>query len=59
MAECEYCFTDRDDADEPCPTCDAARKADEAYYRARYHPNLRPLEPGEHTPGIRRLQDCD
>ncbi len=56
MAECE-CMAELDENGE-CPACKAAW-ARICRQNGPWHPNLKPLEPGEHTPGIRRLQDCD
>ena len=53
MSRCEPHGTDLDAQD--CAECEADRAASLAEYQRHggYHPNLRPLAPGEHTPGLR------
>jgi len=44
---------------EDCVACQTAYAKEEAYWRAWYHPNLRPLEPGEHQCGVRQYPPLD
>lgn len=52
---CEYGH-DCELVDDDCPQCaiDEAASLREYLRRGGYHPNLKPLQPGEHTPGMSR-----